>query len=315
MANTSYQQAKSLSRFEIGEKELKRNLDHVLSDYSEMIKILRSKYDIPKNVELALKSPLGKWKNKEKISRASYVIPLIYIIVSDRAKKFSENNLKDVESILVSLDVIINNLDDSVDILSEDKKEKWKREIVKAINFLYLFFELNKIYHDPKHQKIVIDKVFNFIIILTQIPFFERKYSAKITKAKNRAEEKRSAVKCLQERARDVDIFIDFMSLYLKLEKKYSLKISKAIKDYRALELFSKDYYDIKQDLKDKSFTPLVSLFKKYRSKRKVFNRISLAILDELYGNVGQNDNSDKAIIFLQRLSKEKYNNLASKLG
>lgn len=289
------------------------NLNYVLNKYSQIVNELSLKYNLPENVKDALKSMLEKWKIGKKISRASYIIPIGYKI-PDQYKNSKEKNIKEIENIIISLDTVINTLDDTVDILIEDKKEKWKREVIKIINFMYVISELNRVIPDIRYQKLIIDTTLNFIVSLTQIPWLEKEYSGKIAQADTKKEEKKFAIECIKERARDIDIFIKLLILYLNLDKKYSLIFTKAIKNYRALELFSKDYFDIDTDIEDKSNTPTIALFKKYSNRKENFNTIIKDILDELYSEIKNVQPKDEVIIFLEKLGEEKYKKILKHL-
>jgi len=314
MAHTSYQRAKTLSIFRVGENSQQSNLNYVLEEYSKIIDKISHEHKTPRNVELALKSVLNRWKKGKKLSRASYMIPVIYMVAFDEHKSCDKNNLSDIENILISLDIVINNLDDSVDILQEDKKSKWNREVIKTINFIYIFLKLNKVIPDSKTRDLVINKTLDFIVMLTQIPWFEKKYSESISKSKSTKIEEKLAIECLRERAKDVDIFSELMILYLGIKKNHARGIIKAVRDYRALELFSKDYFDIDTDIEDESNTPTVSIYKKYKRRRKDFDKRILSVLDRLHDNLRDNKTDSSAVNFLKDLGKKKYDNLVKEV-
>lgn len=291
----------------------KKNLNYILNKYAQIVNELSLRYNLPENVKDSLKWMLGKWETGRKISRASYIIPVSYKIQA-RYKHSKEKNIQEIENIMISLDTVINTLDDTVDILIEDKKEKWRREVTKIINFLYIISEFNRVFPDLRYQKSLIDTTLNFIVSLTQIPWLEKEYSDKITQASTREEEKKFAIECLKKRARDVDIFIKLLILYLNLDKEYVLTPIKTIKIYRVLELFSKDYFDTNIDIENKSNTPTLALFKKYQDRKEIFNTTIKDILDELYREIKNITPKDEATIFLERLGKEKYNKILQHL-
>ena len=287
----------------------KKNLNYVLNKYTQIVSELNLRYNLPENVKNSLNWMLEKWETRKKISRASYIIPVGYKIQA-RYKHPKEKNIQKIENIIISLDTVISALDDTVDILIEDKKEKWEREVTKIINFLYIMSELNRVFPDLRYQKLLIDTILNFIISLTQIPSLEKEYSDKITQASTQEEEEKFAIECLKKRAKDIDIFIELLILYLNIDKEYALTLTKTIKIYRALELFSKDYFDISIDIESKSNTPAVALFKKYQDRKEIFNRTIRNILDELYSEIKNITPKDEVVIFLERLGKEKYDKI-----
>ncbi len=290
----------------------KKNLNYVLNKYTQIVDELNLRYNLPENVKNGFKWMLKKWETGKKISRSSYIIPVGYKIQA-KYKQSKEKNIQEIENIIISLDTVISTLDDTVDILIEDKKEKWEREVTKIINFLYIMSELNRVFPDLHYQKLLIDTILNFIVSLTQIPWLEKEYSDKITQASTQEEEEKFAIECLKKRAEDIDIFIELLILYLNIDKEYSLTLMKNIKNYRALELFSKDYFDISIDIENKSNTPTVALFKKYQDRKEIFNTIIKNISDKLYleiKNITPKDKEDEVVIFLEKLGKEKYDKI-----
>ncbi len=291
----------------------KKNLNYVLNKYTQIVDELNLRYNLPENVKNSFKWMLKKWETGKKTSRSSYIIPIGYKIQS-KYKQSKEKNIREIENIIISLDTVISTLDDTVDILIEDKKEKWEREVTKIINFLYIMSELNRVFPDLHYQKLLIDTILNFIVSLTQIPWLEKEYSDKITKASTQEEEEEEfAIECLKKRAKDIDIFIELLILYLNIDKEYSLTLMKNIKNYRVLELFSKDYFDISIDIENKSNTPTIALFKKYQDRKEIFNAIISNISDKFYleiKNITPKDKGDEVVIFLEKLGKEKYDKI-----
>jgi len=293
--------------------KLEENLNHVLDRYAQMVHAWQLKYKMPDNVVNALKLMATKWQKGIKASRASYIIP-VGKKISILQNRVPGRDIPDIESLLISLDVVINTLDDTVDVLAETKKDKWEREIIKIINFLNIFVELNQVIDNSQSRALILDNTFNFIISLTQIPFTEKEYSRKILAAQSLEMERDIAMQCLWDRAQDVNIFTQLLIFYFNIDSSYGEILGKTIRSYRALELFCKDYFDIDTDKKEQSNTPVLSLLEKHGHQKEGLRKVLIDIQDRLYSKLQKNLLQNEVGELLIELGQEKYKDLAQKI-
>ena len=184
--------------------------------------------------------------------------------------------------------------------------------------FIYIIPYIKINIHEKKTREFIIDSTLNFIISISQIPWVEKEYSEKISNAKTKDEEIRLTIECLEQRARDIDMFIELSMPYLNLGQDKNLKLKNMIKLYRKLELFSKDYDDLERDIKDNANTPTVSLFKKYKNNEKEFQKRISIVSDELFFQFDKNiknvEINKEALYSIKDMINKKYNQIKSKI-
>ncbi len=224
-------------------KDIYRILEH---DLEYDIKIDKSEIPLQfkKVLDLSCENIVKKWSLGKKYVRTLFV------------KQAFPDYPKDILKLSLSIDVIINLLDD---LLDEEIKEKDKAlyiiELIRAFS----------IYSHHKFEENLQEAVSSYFNKIISIAVSENIYKELIEKEDKPENILAYSEKVYNCRSLDMDIFIEvpLLTLYGNLKKESTDKILKIGRVFRSLNLIKKDIIDIDHDRRNKIGTAMVLLFDK----------------------------------------------------
>lgn len=195
----------------------------------------------------------------------------------------------DIGKITIPMEAIVQSLDDTVDIEHRPKETRWNDDVIKFFDMSYMFLKIydaqRKDYKDsiysifsksePKVLR-VLRNVIKEVLLMTEIPFIEKKAYESILKAVRINDEVGLAVSCYLKRSNAVEIYFHLIRELLPKMNSNSLEyLITLIKFKRAIELIHKDIKDIETDIENESYTPITAFFEKYGLSSKFKLRVN----------------------------------------
>lgn len=200
----------------------------------------------------------NKWKNNAKYLRSEFVL-----------KAYKENYPKNVLQLSISIDAMINILDD---LLDENLKKEEK--MLYVLEYLRIF----SIYESTAESSSVHKNMSSYFNKLIMLAIVEEKVLEKIKTEESINKQIKLAKSILLSRSQDIDIFIDIVNEYVKLTKEETQSIRNASRQFRAINIFKKDIHDLEHDLQNGQDTIVTVMHSK---GKKQFHEFVLSLLKE----------------------------------
>ncbi|WP_408957381.1 hypothetical protein [Natrinema sp. 74] len=208
--------------------------------------------DVPIEEPYGVSEPLyrlsERWDQSEKSLRTTSVLN-VYHHSSDPA------DLQALEPVLLGLDATINVLDDIIDTRQLEPDEKLDLTITTAFSNAYALGNI-----PPRHLSDVLQRYYEYLVKLFQIPRVEERLLEQFTHAETRRERLKTAEEIYAYRSMDMTIFAQIPAQILDLEAENADRLISDLKSYRARRLLFKDLADTKRDLRDHDETPVLAL-------------------------------------------------------
>ena len=228
-----------------------------IKEMAEEIGVEESVPMIYKLYDASFQNTVELWKNEKKVCRTNSVKIAM-------GNKYPDS----VYDLSLTLDSIINNLDDILDNeLSEGKKALHLLEAGKNIGkMMSISSELNKKF------MIVIESYFNHIIPI--ICGGEATYTKYLEGSKNESDIIKYCKKYYNSRIIDMDAFIEMPAIESGMSDLEIKKMIKLGRNFRALNLMKKDLIDIPEDTKNNTKTAFTILKSRGLEVKKYSNRL-----------------------------------------
>ena len=248
-------------------KENLNSLEKILkSDIGiENSEILKKMGDI---LHISSDNLVSKWKESRKYMRTSFV------------KKALPTYPDDVLKLSISLDAIINLLDDILDEnMNKELKSLYIVELIRVFS-IYNYQNLEKLYSES------IGNYFNKIISIAILEDFYKDFIKNTSDSKKILDLSIQIYNC---RSLDMDIFTELplIRLYNKLDDEL-LKVVKVSRIFRALNLIKKDIKDVEHDKENDIETAITLLY-----SRDDFKSVLGGLITH-YKNIGDEIESNK---------------------
>jgi len=234
---------------EVYTKTIDETLDdiHRILEYDIGIDNFEIFAQFKKILETSCKNITEKWSLGKKYVRTLF------------AKQAFSNYPSNILKLSLSIDVIVNLLDDILDEeINKQDKILYVVELVRAL----------AVYNCQKYEKNIQDSVANYFNKIIAIAVAENFYRNLIEKEDNTEKILDYSTKVYDCRSLDIDIFIEIplLNLYDNLEKENIKNIIKIGRIFRALNLIKKDIGDIEHDRKNDIWTAVMLLQNKGNS-------------------------------------------------
>lgn len=189
---------------------------------------------------LSSKSFTEKWNAEKKHLRTKYAIQAI------------PDYPKNITILSVSIDSIINALDDLLDEnLTKDEKALYIVEMIRVMS-------LKSLFNLSKDMAMAISNYFNKILL---VAISEAVYTQVFEDEKDIMERFNCGALSYKSRSVDVDIFFDIPLIELGYSKKDIDTIMKAARSFRMVNLARKDLLDFEHDKENQNFNLLIMLY------------------------------------------------------
>jgi len=209
--------------------------------------------DEPQGLDDAIRGCISNWENQRKSLRTVAVVNALEHVVDGDVPTVCVD-------VLVSLDAVINVLDDIIDDRSPSKADK----IGYTANAAFATTLLHSSLPGSVHEQ-AIEYLFEYFTQLFQTPKVESRLLAGMQRETRRAERVTTAAEIYQYRASTIDAFVELALLIYadSGQPKLSQSVGEALRDdlvtHRARCLLFKDVYDIKRDCRDDDVTPVLA--------------------------------------------------------
>ncbi|MEM0480657.1 MAG: hypothetical protein QXQ14_00490 [Candidatus Aenigmatarchaeota archaeon] len=262
--------------------KLEENLEKAVSHSESIENLIRELYEVAKESKKLekIKAPEKQFKpfefskllenmlllwtegkeingyKRRKVCRTAYIIKWLETL----GYKVDFNKYPIITSLLLSLDAAINYTDDSLDTSNIDRTN-----VIKTYSFLfqlpYLFlsslYTSNKITLLKNLAKREVRKLFGIFELiykrfsewyfnLLKIPFTEENLYKKFSENKNISFEEK--IHLYDVRKRDIDIHAEIILEISNVPKKERERVLNILRDLRAYQLITKDFYDQNYD-------------------------------------------------------------------
>jgi hypothetical protein len=216
------------------------NVDYLLEFEKKLSKDSNINEAFLEYLTLSSKSFTEKWKAEKKHLRTRYAIQAI------------PDYPKNITLLSVSIDSIINALDDLLDeTLTKDEKALYIVEMIRVMS-------LKSLFNLSKEMAGAISDYFNKILL---VAISEAVYKQVFEKEKDIIERFNCGALSYKSRSIDVDIFFDIPLIELGYSKKDIDIIMNAARSFRVMNLASKDLLDFEHDKKNQNFNLLIMLY------------------------------------------------------
>lgn len=199
-------------------------------------------------VHKTLRRPLQLWGAGRKSLRT---VPVVRAYEEMLDESVPENLLRT----LTGLDATINVLDDIIDTPDMDKTDKIDFTANVAFAGMLAFSNI-----PPEHRERVIGQLTTYLTELFQIPLVERRSLEAMRQAESVEDTIGIARECYAYRSRDIDAFAALPGIFYGFEDELFRTVIEDFRVYRAHELMNQDITDVRFDLRDEDFTPVIAV-------------------------------------------------------
>jgi len=248
----------------------------------------------PQGLDDIVRGCITNWKDKRKSLRTVAVLNAI-----DHAV---DGDLPDAcVDVLVSLDALINVLDDIIDDASPSKPAKIGYTVNAAFATTSLYSNLS-----DSVQKHASKTLFEYFTKLFQIPKVESSLLARMQGKTSPAERVATATEIYEYRALDMEAFVEIaLQIYTDsansaLDQSVRAALHEDLVTYRARCLLFKDVYDIERDYRDDDVTPVLARVKSTRDPAVVEQFIT-GIANQFSYSADSRDSYRDALLHLER--------------
>ena len=195
--------------------------------------------DIKNALKQSSDNLIEKWRDGRKMMRTEIALRTI------------SNYPSDILKVSLSLDAIINLLDDIFDeVMEKEERTVYIVELVRVLAFL----------NGQGISEVFQHKISEYFDKILYIAFSEISYKEKIKKTKNFNQRLDYSIQCYNAKSMVMDIFIELPLIKIYGNRKEIEGIVDLARIHRALCIIKKDLIDIDHDIRQNTETPVVIL-------------------------------------------------------